>query len=81
MYIWVVLHHRHQISIVTDAVFLGYILQFTLVQVTPGLCHPWESQEKGWYLQDTVASSGREPQEAGVEWGGQHVPILQKPWE
>lgn len=61
MYIWVMLHHRHQISIITDAVFLGHVLQFTPVQVMPGLCYPWERQQKCWYLQDTMASRGREP--------------------
>ena len=73
---WMMLYQRNQISIITAAVFLGHVLQFSPVQMRPGvkakhpgLCRPWESQEEGWYLQAAMASRGREPQEAGVGQG------------
>ena len=34
-YIWVMLYQRNQILMTTDAVFLGHVLQFSPVQVTP----------------------------------------------
>lgn len=77
------LYQRNHKSIVTDAVFLGHVLQFSPVQVTPGVrakqtgfCCLWESQEKGWYLEATMASRGREPQEAGVGQGMSALPNL-----
>lgn len=82
VYIWVTLYQRNQISIITDAVFLGRFLQFSPVQETsgvkvkqPGLCHPWENQEN---LQAAMASTGRELWEADV---GQRFPTLQEHWE
>lgn len=34
-YIWVMLYQRNQIHVITDAVFLGHLLQFSPVQVPP----------------------------------------------